>query len=170
MVYVHNSDLKFNAEVYVFMRSWYTPDLDNHTFTNDTWFIVPAIKSETPTRVNYTIINNKVEFSAMMIITDQGRLIRANRISVDNKVHMNEIRRIRQEAFNIPAWELENQKSFPYSTMFDGNRVTERYNAVNGDVGSKAYFSSDSINKLYTDIKRTVSPKPCNCGKAIYIG
>jgi hypothetical protein len=171
MIYVHDNpgNINFNSVVYVFLRYWYTPDLTNHKFTSDSWFAVPAVKVETHNSVKYTLINNKLDFSAMMIVTDNGRLIRANRISIDNKVPSHQVRTIKQEAFSIPNWEHANQKSFPYDTMFDGARVSTRYQERNG-TNKNAYFSTDSNNKLFTDIKRSVSPKPCNCGKATYIG
>jgi len=171
MIYVHDNPqkLEYNALLYVFMRQWYTPELPNHTFKGDTWFKVPAIRTETMDKVSYTIINLKLEMSAMMIISDNGRLMKANRVNLDQKVAPHQIEQIHEEAFDIPAWEKANQQAFPYDLMFNSAEVNRRYRALNG-TSTNAYFSIDSSNSLFKEIKKSVSPKPCNCGKAHYMG
>lgn len=170
-MYVHDNPqgLDFNAFVYVFSRSWYCPELETHKFTGDTWFKVPAIKVETRDSVSYTPINSKMEMTAMMMVSDTGMLLRANRVRLQQKVPEHQLIQIAQQAFDISAWEKINQKSFPYDLAHDGKAVQARYRAVNG-TNSEAYFSIASENQLFTEIKKVVSPKPCNCGKAQYIG
>ena len=171
MIYVHDNPqgLEFNALVYVFQRSWYCPELDNHKFTGDTWFKVPAIRVETRDSVSYTPINSKMEMTAMMMVSDAGMLLRANRTRLQQKVAQHQLIQIEQQAFDIPAWEKINQRSFPYELAHNGKEVQARYRAVNG-TSTEAYFSIASENLLFTEIKKVVSPKPCNCGKPQYVG
>lgn len=170
-VYVHDNpqNLPFNAVMYAFMRQWYCPELEDHVFTGDTWFKVPAIKAETATSVSFTIINNKIELSSMMLISENSRLLRATRTRTDQLVPEAEMMRVRQVAFDIPAWELLHQKPFPYDKMFESALVNKRYKEINGN-DSDAFFSIASADQLFTKIKTAVSPKPCNCGKQTYTG
>lgn len=169
-VYVHENpnNLQFNAVMYAFMRSWYCPDVDGLKFEGDTWFKVPAIRTETADSVSFTIINSKIELSSMMLISETGRLLRATRTRTDQKVPDADMMRVRQTAFDIPAWELENQRTFPYKNMFDSPEVNKRYRSLHNS--SDAFFSIASQDQLFTRIKTTVSPKPCNCGKTTYTG
>ena len=170
-VYVHDNpnDLPFNAVMYAFMRSWYCPTAEGLEFEGDTWFKVPAIRTETATSVSFTIINSKIEMSSMMLISETGRLLRATRTRTDQKVPDADMMRVRQQAFDIPSWELANQKPFPYANMFESSEVNRRYRLVNG-TDSEAFFSIASQDPLFTKIKTVVTPKPCNCGKPTYTG
>lgn len=171
MIYVHDNPqgIEYNSVLYVFLRKWYLPELDNHEFKQDSWFAVPAVRKETRDAVSFTIINSRMEMASMMMVSENGMLLKANRSKLQQKVPSHQLQQIEQQAFNIPAWEKLNQKSFPYEDMFDGKKVQQRYSAVNGS-NSDAYFSIASENQLFTEIKKVVSPKPCNCGKAHYIG
>lgn len=171
MIYVHDNPqgLEFNSILYVFMRHWYCPELPEHSFTGDTWFKVPAIRKETRDNVSYTIINSKIEMSAMMMISDNGRLLKANRVNLDQKVAPHQLQEIEREAFDISMWEKANQQPFPYALMFNSADVNRRYREKNG-LNTDVYFSPASSNALFTEIKKAVSPRPCNCGKAHYLG
>ncbi len=171
MIYVHDNpqNLEFNSILYVFMRNWYCPEIPDHPFNGDTWFKVPAIRKETRDSVSYTIINSKIEMSAMMMVSDNGRLLKANRAKVDQKVAPSQLSEIEREAFDIPMWEKANQRPWPYAAMFNSADVNRRYREKNG-TNTDAYFSVSSTNKLFTEVKKAVSPKPCNCGKAHYLG
>ena len=170
MIYVHDNpqNLEYNALLYVFMRHWYCPELPDHVFHGDTWFKVPAIRVETKDRVSYTIINSKIEMSAMMMLSDNGRLMKANRVNLDQKVPDHQLKEVEREAFDISQWEKANQTSFPYGKMFDSALVNARYRTRNG-ANTEAYFSISSTNQLFSQIKKVVSPKPCNCGKGHYL-
>ena len=89
--------------------------------------------------------------------------------STEQKVAQHQLIQIEQQAFDIPAWEKINQRSFPYELAHNGKEVQARYRAVNG-TSTEAYFSIASENLLFTEIKKVVSPKPCNCGKPQYVG
>lgn len=171
MIYVHDNpnNLEFNSVMYCFMRSWNCPDIEGFDFKGDTWFAVPAIRRETQRDVSFTIINSKIELTAMMIVADNGMLLKATRVNLQQKVAQHQIEQIVAQAFDISKWEKMHQKSFPYENMFDGKQVQQRYQAKNG-TNSEAYFSIASENQLFTEIKKKVSPKPCNCGKPQYIG
>ena len=173
MIYVdpsHNSNgIEYNSLMYVFMRKWYLPELPNFEFKNDSWFAVPALRTETRESVSYTIINSRLEMAAMMIVSENGMLLKANRSKLHQKVPDHQLQQIEQQAFNISNWEKINQLPFPYDDMFDGKKVKERYHSANG-TNTEAYFSIASENQLFTEIKKVVSPKPCNCGKAHYLG
>ena len=158
----HNID--YNGYVYAFLRPWYCPELQNHTFNGDTWFKVPAIVAETKDTISYTAINNKVEMSALMLISDNGRLLKTYRTRTDQKVPQFQMQEIERTCFDISQWEQVNQQAFPYALMFEGAKMQARYKAINGAT-AEAYFSVSSDNKTYQEIRKVASPKPCNCGK-----
>jgi hypothetical protein len=173
MIYVHPdnnpSGLEYNAILYCFMRSWNCPDVEGFDFKGDTWFAVPALRRETQRDVAFTIINSKIEMTAMMIVADNAMLLKATRVNLNQKVAQHQIEQITQQAFDIGKWEKMHSQPFPYENMFDGKLVQKRYQAKNG-TNSEAYFSIASENSLFTEIKKKVSPKPCNCGKPQYVG
>lgn len=171
MIYVHDNPqgLEFNSVMYCFMRSWNCPVIPGFDFKGDTWFAVPAIRRETQRDVTFTIINSNIEMTAMMIVADNGMLLKATRVNLQQKVGQHQIEQIVQQAFDISKWEKMHQQTFPYGNMFDGKEVKKRYAAKNGS-NTEAYFSIASENSLFTEIKKKVSPKPCNCGKPQYVG
>lgn len=164
-VYEHNGG-NFNALVYVFMRRWNLPEIDGHTFTKDSWLAIPAQKTETDKSISYSIINARIQFSALLIVADNGHIIQANRERVDNKVPVVQMRRIKFESFSVPAWELDNNAPWPYANMFKSDLVKQRYDGTE----QTAYFSTNSEDELYTSVRKAVSRKPCNCGKVTYVG
>lgn len=171
MIYVHDNPqgLNFNAVMYAFMRSWYLPELPNHRFKGDAWIKFPAIRVETPQAITYTPINLKIELSSMMLVNQDARLMRAVKARTDAKLMDFQMRQIESEAFDIPAWEKLNQQAFPYDQMFNAALVNKRYAERNG-TSTNAYFSIDSDNTLFKEVRKAVTPKPCNCGKPHYVG
>ena len=163
------SQLEYNSSMFCFMRSWNCPDIEGFDFKGDSWLAVPALRHETRQSVTFTIINSKIELTAMMIVADNGMLLKATRVNLQQKVPSHQIDQIVAQAFDISKWEKLHNKPFPYENMFDGKQVTRRYAAKNGN-NSTEYFSIASENALFTEIKKKVSPKPCNCGKPQYIG
>jgi hypothetical protein len=171
MIFVHpsSSPLEFNALVFAMLRQWYTPDLPNHTFTHDTWFAIPAIKRESSGSVNYTLINSKIEATSLMLVTEEGRLLRSTGLTVDNKVTEADLLEIKSKAFDISQWEQAHNVGFPYSSMFNPQRIRERYVALHGD-NLAPQVSQESQDPVFNRVKRKVQRKPCNCGKPVYIG
>lgn len=170
MIYVHDNpgNIPYNATLYVFMRQWYLPELHNHKFTKDSWLKVPALREETRDSVTYTCINSNFEYTAMMRVTDNGRLVGAARTKPDQPITQLQLDDIARVAFDIPQWERINQMAFPYHEMFDGKLTNARYQALNG-TSRAAFFTHETSDPLFREIKKTVSPRPCNCGKGYQV-
>ena len=163
MTFVYDpKGITFNGHVYAFLRSWYCPELEGVTFEGDTWFKVAAVRSSNG---SYSVINSKIEMTSLMMIGDNSRMLRSARMRTDLLVPDEEMMRVRQTAFDIPTWEMNNQQSFPYDRMFTPGDVNRRYQAINGVDGS-AFFSTQSQEKLFTHIQKKLAPKPCTtCGR-----
>lgn len=149
----------FNGCVYAYMRKWYCPDTEGLAFEEDTWFKFKAMS------VNgvYTPIHASIELTAMVVIGDDGQMIRAVRMNLNRKIPEAFRIRLEREAFDVTAWEEKNGKQFPYANMFNGGDITRRYGTEHK--GSSMFFSTESKNTLMMDIKKKMSGRPCNCGK-----
>lgn len=173
MVYVHKRSSpiykRFNSVVYVLLRDWYAPDIPDRKFIGDTWFAVPAIRKEREDKVFYTLINNNIESIGLMIISEDGRMIRSASNVAETKVTSADLTEIKTQAFNIPEWESLNETPFPYSSMLNTQRIRQRFASTNGDDSSKM-FDTSSKNQVFLRLKRKSQRKPCNCGKPVYIG
>lgn len=168
MVHVHDArGIPYNGFVYAFIRSWYCPEIEGVTFTGDTWFKVAAVKSRHPNGfTTYSPVNDRIELTSLMLIGDNSRMLRSARMRTDTAVPEEEMIRVRAAAFDVPSWELENKRSFPYSLMFTPADVNRRYQALNGTDGG-AFFSTTSQDRLFTHIQKKLTPKPCTtCGKS----
>ena len=162
-VYVHNSDLDFNTVIYCFMRSFHLPVLDGQELPlQDTWFIVPAVQHGP--MIN--LVNSNIEVSALMMIDAEGRPVKAHRVNPNIAPTLSdyEISQIKKEAFDIPLWEQTQQRSFPYESMFDKEKMKASY--ASSGLTQQQVLSNTSSNILYNEIRKKVQPRPCTtCGK-----
>jgi hypothetical protein len=158
-IFVYNNvgDLEFNTLVYCLMRAWHLPDIENIQ-PIDQWFAVPTVKIGP--------IYSNFDYTALMMIDDDGRLVKAHRVNLNiaPKIDGFELDELKKQAFNISLWEETNQKEFPYSTMFDPARISQRYALLTQQQQASA-LTLASPNIVYNKIRETVKPKPCNCGK-----
>ncbi len=162
-IYVHNKveGLTFNAIAYCLMKVWHLPDIEG-IGKEDRWFAVPAVKIGPI----YNIINANFEFTALMILDADGRLIKSHRVNLNTapKIDGFELEEIKRQAFDIPMWERANQAPFPYESMFEGSRIAQRYQAASVDQ-QRTVNNGASSNQVYNKIRSKVQPRPCNCGK-----
>lgn len=167
-VYVHHNpgSIKFNAGLYVFIRSWYMPTETGETPAEDTWLRVPAFKSPGPGgKDHYALVNPNIELISMVVVTDDGIVRKVSRARPFLALAPSILKRITDEAIDVPEWEMQNQKSWPYATMFNKDLVKERYAIKYGETKAP-YFNVTSTNQTYMHVKRAVLPKPCsNCGQ-----
>lgn len=164
MIYVFNPipGLEFNALVYCLMRSWHLPDLPGIGEV-DKWFKVPAVKIGPV----YNLINSNFDFTALMMLDVEGRLVKSHRVNLNLAPQIDgyELESLKREAFDIPLWESVNEKEFPYASMFDSARISQRFVATGAQQNQQAMLASSSSNITYNAIRERVKPKPCNCGK-----
>lgn len=164
MIYVHTpiEGLQFNALVYCLMRSWHLPDLPD-IGTVDKWFKVPAVKIGPV----YNLVNSNFDFTALMMLDQEGRLVKSHRVNINlaPKIDGYELESLQREAFDIPLWEEINEKDFPYASMFDSTRISQRFVSTGAQANQQALLESSSSNVTYNAIRERVKPKPCNCGK-----
>lgn len=160
-IFDNPGNIQFNALVYCLMRVWHLPDLPNIA-KEDQWFAVPALKNgET-----YNIINSNFELTALMMVAEDGRLVKSHRVnlSLAPKIDGFELEELKRQAFDIPLWEQTNQQAFPYASMFESSRIGQRYSASSAEAKASV-LNSSSNNIVYNKIREQVKPKPCNCGK-----
>lgn len=164
MIYVFNPipGLEFNTLVYCLMRAWHLPDLPD-IGTTDKWFKVPAVKIGPV----YNLINSNFDFTALMMLDQDGRLVKSHRVNLSTapKIDGFELESLQREAFDIPLWEEVNEKEFPYASMFDSTRISQRFVSTGAASNQQAMLASSSSNITYNAIREKVQPKPCNCGK-----
>lgn len=164
MIYVHSpiEGLEVNALVYCLMRAWHLPDLPDIGVV-DKWFKVPAVKIGPV----YNMVNSNFDFTALMMLDADGRLVKSHRVNINlaPKIDGYELESLQREAFDIPLWEQVNQKDFPYASMFDSTRISQRFVATGAQSNQQALLESSSTNVTYNAIRERVKPKPCNCGK-----
>ncbi len=164
MIFVFNPipGLEFNTLVYCLMRSWHLPDLEG-IGTEDKWFKVPAVKIGPV----YNLINSNFDFTALSMLDQEGRVIKSHRINLNTvpKIDGYELESLQREAFDIPLWEEVNQKEFPYASMFEQGRISQRFAASDPVANQQAMLTSSSTNITYNAIRERIKPKPCNCGK-----
>lgn len=163
MIYVHNAPegLEFNAIVYCLMRAWHLPDIPN-IVPEDQWFSVPAVKIGPI----YNMVNSNFNLTALMMIDADGRVVKSHRVNLNiaPRVEGFELEELKRQSFDIPLWEETNQQEFPYATMFDPARISQRYAETN-PIDNSAVYSGASTNTVYNQIRERIQPRPCNCGK-----
>lgn len=161
-IYVHGSDIDFNAIIYCFMRAYHLPQIEGQELPlKDTWFAIPAVKHGPIVH----LVNPNIELSALMMIDQQGRVVKAARVNHQTAPQLSEFElgKIRNEMFDIPMWEKTQQKAFPYDTMFEKTLVATRFKE-SGATPATA-MNIDSSNITYQEIRKKVQPRPCTtCG------
>jgi hypothetical protein len=173
-IYVHNnpSNIKYNAYLLLFMRSWYMPTKIGEPVKNDTWLRVPAVKSQRysdPRSATYTCVNGNLELvSVMSIAEDSAKLTKIARGRPGKILQPFRVSEILREAVDISEWEYTQKQSWPYGVMFDTSLIQYRFKQKYGD-NRAAYMDPTSDNIVFMEIRKTVLPKPCGCGRAKYI-
>ena len=161
-VFVYNNpgNIRYNSYLYAFIRSWYTID-----GKNDMWYKVPAFRSGNTN--HYVCMNANIENVSVMLLTDTGVVLKShsNKIRSGKKsVHRDIIASIDKEALSVSQWELDNQQSFPFKTMFDGQDIKRRYRERYGQEDPKF---ERIANQNFRAVKRVITPSVrCgSCGK-----
>lgn len=161
-IYVHGSDIDFNTLIYCFMRAYHLPSLEGQELPlKDTWFAVPAVKHGPIIH----LVNPNIEFTALMMIDKEGRVVKAARVNPNTAPTLSEyeLGEIQKEMFDIPMWEKTQQKSFPYESMFDKAKVAERFKESGAT--QQTVMNIESSNITYQEIRKKVQPRPCTtCG------
>lgn len=168
-VYVHDKvgHIQFNARILVFMRSWHMPTDANETPMPDSWLRIAAFCSPGPAgRSHYVCVNSHVDMVANVVIADtDGSVLKLGRAKPDKKLQIGLLESIRSEAIDIPEWEYQNQKAWPYQKMFDKELVRQRYVKVHGE-NAGPYFDVAATNRNFDLVRKTTMPTPCRtCGK-----
>ncbi len=168
-MYVHPNNnpgnIDFDTSLYVFVKSWFIPVEEGGT-SEDRWLRIAACSStDLQGNLRYTPLNINVETVAMMVLTEEGVLLKAPSVKPGTKMPSAEFEAIKRETFDIGEWEKATQQPWPYAKMFDGKLVRERYQAKYGTNNAPygAVLSDSSIS--YNAARRAVMSRPCNCGK-----
>lgn len=175
MIYVHPNNnpgnIEYNTTLFMFVKSWFMPAEAGATM-NDAWLIVPALRSPglAPGSEAYSPLNINLENVALMILTEQGKVLKASRVPTGKILPLEEFNDVKKEAFNIPEWEKSTGQAWPYQSMFDGKAIRDRYQAKFGTdkTAFGAILSDTSIS--YNKARASVMARPCNCGKPSYSG
>lgn len=175
MTYVHPNNnpggIEYNTTLFMFVKSWFMP-VEAGATMNDTWLIVPALRSAglaAGTDI-YSPININLENVALMIVTAEGKVLKASRVPTGKLLPAEEFKAVQKDAFNIPEWERTTNQAWPYQEMFNGKKIRERYQEKFGTDQSAfgAILSDTSIS--YNKARAAVMARPCNCGKPSYSG
>lgn len=168
-MYVHPDNnpgnIPFDSELYVFVKSWFIPVEDGGT-SEDRWLVIPALKQvDSNGRESYTPININVETIAMMVLTTDGKVVKAPSVPSGKQMPNAEFEAIKRDAFNISEWEKTTSRAWPYAEMTSGKLVRQRYvnKYGNNQAPYGAVLSDSSIS--YNNARASVMSRPCNCGK-----
>lgn len=168
-MYVHPENnpgnIEYNASIYVFVKSWFMPT-ETGAIVSDTWLKIPALKE--PALISgyrYTSLNINVETISMMVLTDEGIVIRASDVPPGKQMPIQEFEAIKKDALDIGEWEKTNSMPWPYRKMFDGKAIRERYQQKYGtnQLPFGAVLSDSSVS--FNTARAAVMSRPCNCGK-----
>lgn len=164
MIYVFDNpnNIQYNSHIYVFLRSWFTPD----SIVADSWFKVAALRTDMANnKKHYTATNANMTISSLATVADDGTLIKMMRNTPNVKLPDDVFQLIVEEAINIPLYESNNQRSFPYTEMFTKLKIKERFERKFGPASSIMNPMVDNavFNKIASAPQ--FKPKPCNCGK-----
>ncbi len=167
-MYVHPDNnpgnIEYDCGLYVFIKSWFMPVEEGGT-SEDRWLFIPALRSRgLADQELFTAININLETVAMMVVTEDGVVTKGASIPPGKKVPKEEFEAVKREALNISEWERATGQAWPYSKMFEGRLVRERYQAKYGSNQAPygAVLSDTSIS--YNNVRRAMMSRPCNCG------
>lgn len=169
-IYVHNNpgNITFNSCVLVYVRSWYMPwDPDKDKPMEDTWLRVPAFRSPGASGSDHFVcVNSNLELVSPVVLSDEdSRVLKIGRMKPSKKIAPGLIEAILAEAIDVPDWEYQNKESWPYNTMFDRNKVKERYAKKYGSSGNP-FMNVPPSNRNFQLLKKAAMPRPCrSCGK-----
>lgn len=174
-IYVHNNpnNIEYNAYVLMFIHSWYMPTQRGEPIAEDTWMRVPAVKTQgfsahaLPT---YTALNANLSLvSSVDIAEDSGKVLKAFRARPGKEVPREDIDDIIRQAIDISDWEYSHKKPYPFNLMFNQELITYRFKTKHPNSERADFYNKVSSNITYNKIKKSITPKPCNCGRPKYV-
>lgn len=160
-------NIEFNTTLFMFVKSWFVP-AEEGTSLPDSWLRVPAIQSPglSAGTFIYTPININIETVAMMSVTEEGKVLKASRVDVSQKViDAEKLAEIREQAIDISAWEQQLDKPWPYRDMFNSQLISARYRNRYGEDRAPFHSILSDTNVVYNEARASVMARPCNCGK-----
>lgn len=174
MIYVHPDNnpgnLEYTHKIFMFVKSWFVP-VEEGVVPNDTWYAVPAIKSQgLAGQTIYTPININIESVSLMIVDEEGKVIKASRVAPGRELPESNLESIKREVFDISDWERGTGQAWPYRKMFDSKLITARYQSKYGTDQTPFQAIMSDTNNAYNNARASVMARPCNCGKPQYSG
>jgi len=168
-IFVFNNpgNLQFNTHLLIFVRSWYMPWTESDEPMDDTWLRVPAIRAAGQSGIpHYTCINSNIEMMAPIVLgEDENMVLKIGRNKPRKPIPSGLIQAVRLDSLDVPSWEQEHQKSWPYQEMFLTELVKQRYAIKHGNVDAP-YMNAVPTSRTYNMVHRTAMPTPCrSCGK-----
>lgn len=167
-IFVFNNpgNIQYDVHLLTFVRSWHLPWKEGDAPMEDSWLRVPALRITNARNVKtYNCINSNLELLAPMILAEEDCVVyKTGKVRPYKPIPVGLIQAVRFEAIDVPEWEQNNQKAWPFNDMFLSDLVRYRYDKLYGSTEGLT-MAAATTSRTYSMIKKIAMPRPCrSCG------